>query len=95
MESQMADPQGDRAALEAEQGWPLPDYGNQWNLFEVYCRDMYVAARYAARQNFWLHCWGHVQADHDDPRLVVVGKPQPPFVEVPDGRRTREQRRGR
>lgn len=76
----------------AAAGSPPPDYRGQWDLFEVYCRDFYVAGRYAARQNWWLHCWKHVQAEHDDPRVVVVGDPQPPFVEVPDDGRTQAQR---
>jgi hypothetical protein len=88
----MADPDSVRPASEGDREWSPADYRNQWNLFEVHCRDFYVAGRHSARQNWWLHCWKHVPADHDDPRVVVIGTAQPPFVEVPENERTRGHR---
>jgi len=29
----------------------------EWNLYVIYCKDHKVASRYAAEQNWWLHCW--------------------------------------
>lgn len=79
--------------MPAEVGaWPPPDYREQRGLFEVHVSDFFVAARFAARQNWWLHCWTHVPAEHDDPRVVVVGDPQPPWVEVPDDGRSQRER---
>ena len=54
-------------------------YGNQWHLFEVHCSSIYTAGRYAAKQNWWLHCWDWVEADHEEPVVVVVGNPDPPW----------------
>lgn len=53
--------------------WPPPDYRNQWDLLEVHCQDLHLAARHASRRNWWLHCWEHVQAEHDSPTVVIVG----------------------
>lgn len=54
-------------------------YADQWRLFEVRCDDFYVAARYAADRNWWLHCWTWVETGHADSQVVVVGEPDPPL----------------
>jgi hypothetical protein len=91
-ESRMRKPEGDLSGGDADAGALPPDYRDQWDLFEVRCRDVRVAASYAARQNWWLHCWRHVESDCEEPEVVVVGSPRPPFVEVVDDGRTQAER---
>ena len=46
-------------------------YANEWGVFEIYCRDFFVAGRYAAAQNWSLHCW-EWRTDADAPEDPVV-----------------------
>ena len=56
------------------------DYANQWRLFQVHCRDENDAWRFAAEQNWWLHCWDWVPAIHDNVIVTVVGNPDPEWT---------------
>lgn len=57
-------------------------YGDQWRLFEIHCKDFREAARYAADQGWWLHCWDWVESDITPLTVVVVGEPDPPWEPV-------------
>jgi hypothetical protein len=46
-------------------------HANEWNRFDIYCKDISVAGRYAAEQGWWLHCWTW-RTDEDAPDEPVV-----------------------
>lgn len=47
----------------------MHDHANEWHRFEVYCKDFYVAGRYAAERGWWLHCWDWYE--RDEPYITV------------------------
>jgi len=49
---------------------PKHSHANEWHRFIIHCNNFYDAARIAAKNNWWLHCWDWQETNSEE--IVII-----------------------